>query len=480
MSYFGRFEYNFKETYMLSALMRADGSSRFADGHRWGYFPSVSAGWVISNESFLKGTTSLLDFLKIRGSWGQVGNEKIGDFFYSSTMAYTDPTNSTNTGYWYSYGFGSDKTSRSLGTKPARIPTPDITWETSQQLDFGFDAHFFKTRLQLAFDWYKKDTKNWLVGTDIPSSNGWDNQTINGGEVTNKGIEVSLNWNDHIGKFTYGVVASLAHNKNEVTAIQNSEKILHGSSNVLSQGTGEMFRAQVGYPIGYFWGLKTDGVIQNQTEADAWVRPQGAEHAGEKYYSDQQPGDLRWVDQNKDGVIDDKDKVMLGDPNPDYILGIQLNLGYNGFFFNVSGNGSFGQQIAKSYRSFADSYKNNYTTDVFNRWHGEGTSNKYPRLNSSPHRNVQYISDIYIQDGDYFRINNLTVGYDLKKVMKFLPVGEMRLYFTAKNLYTFTKYDGMDPEIGSNGGTNLNWAQGIDLGLYPSARTYLFGVSVKF
>jgi TonB-dependent starch-binding outer membrane protein SusC len=480
MSYFGRFEYNFKETYMLSAMMRADGSSRFSEGHRWGYFPSVSAGWVVSNESFLAQTSTWMDFLKIRGSWGQVGNENVSNFAYSSSIAYTDPETSTNTGYWYSYGYGSDKTQRDIGSEPARIPTPDISWETSQQLDFGFDAHFLKSRLQATFDWYKKDTKDWLVNTDIPSSNGKAKQLINGGQVTNKGIEISLNWNDNIGDFRYGATVSLAHNNNEVTDIKNSEKIIHGPSNVLSQGTGEMYRAQVGYPIGYFWGYKTAGVIQNEDEAAAWVAPAGASNAGEKYYDDQQPGDLRWVDQNQDGVIDDKDKVMIGDPNPDYILGLQLNLSYKGVFLSVTSNGSFGQQIAKSYRSFADSYKNNYTTDVFRRWHGEGTSTKYPRLSSSPHRNDQNISDIYIQDGDYLRISNLTVGYDIKQLVKALPVGEMRFYFTAKNLYTFTKYNGMDPEIGSNGGTSDNWAQGIDLGLYPAARTYIFGVSVKF
>lgn len=470
MSYFGRLSYNYKETLLFSAMLRGDGSSRFAKGNRWGYFPSVSAGYVITNEQFLSSQSNWLDFMKIRASWGQVGNERVGSFLYSSTMGYL---NSGNAFYNWSYGFGDDKTTRAIGSKPARIPNPDISWETSEQLNIGFDANLFKSRMSINFDWYKKDTKDWLVWTPIPAHNGHDGMTINGGNVSNKGVELALGWHDRAGDFSYGATVSVAHNKNEVTKIANSEGIIHGPSNVLSQGTGEIFRAQVGYPIGYFWGYKTDGVIQNQEEANAWVGP-----TGEKYFSNQKPGDLRWVDQNQDGAITDLDKVKIGDPNPDYILGIQLNFDYKGVFLNTTLNGAFGQQIAKSYRSFADSYQNNYTTDVFKRWYGEGTSNKYPIIESSPNRNTQNLSDLYIQDGDYLRISNLTVGYDLKKLVKQLFLSEAKIYFTAKNLYTFTNYDGMDPEIGY--GYDYSWASGIDLGLYPSARTYLIGVSLKF
>lgn len=471
MSYFGRVSYNYKETILFSAMLRGDGSSRFAKDHRWGYFPSVSAGYVLSNSPFMSSTSSFLNFLKLRASWGQVGNERVGSFLYSSTIAYLDDNNNF---YNWSYGFGDDKTTREIGSKPARIPNPDIGWETSEQLDFGFDANLFDSRLSASFDWYKKDTKNWLVWTDIPVHNGLSGVTVNGGQVTNQGVELALGWHDHVGEFHYGTSVSLAHNKNKITSINNSEGIIHGPSNVLSQGTGEIFRAQVGYPIGYFWGYKTDGVIQNEQEAEAWVGPDG-----NKYFEDQQPGDLRWVDQNKDGKINELDKVMIGDPNPDYILGVQLNAEYKGFSIDATFNGAFGQQIAKSYRSFADSYKNNYTTDVFKRWHGEGTSNKYPRLSSTPNRNSQNLSDLYIQNGDYLKISNVTVGYDLKQIFPKMFLKQARIYLTAKNLYTFTKYDGMDPEVGY-GSNDYSWASGIDLGLYPSARTYLMGVSLKF
>jgi TonB-linked SusC/RagA family outer membrane protein len=476
LSYFGRISYDYKETYLLSAMMRADGSSKFTEDNRWGVFPSVSVGWVMSNESFMQNTSNVVNFLKIRGSWGQVGNQNIRDFLYSSTMSYQNQWSY----YDAYYGFGS-KTDKEIGSYPARIPNPDITWETSEQLNIGFDAYFLNSKLQASFDWYKKDTKDWLVDAEIPTQNGIASMTINGGQVTNKGIELALTWNDNIGDFKYGVTTSLSHNKNEVTDIANSKGIIYGPQNVLSQGTSEIFRAQEGYPIGSFWGFVTDGIMQNEAEAAAWVRPEGAVDAGKPYYDDQKPGDLRFVDQNKDGVLNDNDKVMIGDPNPDYILGIQLNFDYKGLFLNATANGAFGQQIAKSYRSFADSYKNNYTTDILGRWHGEGTSNKIPRLNSAPHRNTQYISDLYIQDGDYLRISNITVGYDFKKLFKALPFVETRLYVTGKNLYTFTKYDGMDPEIGyGDSGSQYGWASGVDLGLYPSARTFLVGLSLKF
>ncbi|HEX3010288.1 MAG TPA: SusC/RagA family TonB-linked outer membrane protein, partial [Bacteroidales bacterium] len=476
LSYFGRLSYDFKETYLLSVMMRADGSSKFTEDNRWGIFPSVSAGWIVSNEAFMSSLTNTVNFFKLRGSWGQVGNQNISDFLYSSTMSYQNEWDY----YDAYYSFGS-KTVKQLGSYPSRIPNPDVTWETSEQLNFGFDAYFLTSKLQASFDWYKKDTKDWLVKADVPTQNGVSSMTINGGQVTNKGVELSLSWNDKVGDFKYGATVSMSHNKNEVTKIANSEGIIHGPSNVLSQGTGELFRAQVNYPIGYFWGYKTDGIIQDEAEAAAWVKPAGAEGAGERYYEDQQPGDLRWVDVNKDGLINDKDKVKIGDPNPDYILGIQLNFEYKGLFMNATANGAFGQQIAKSYRSFADSYKNNYTTDILDRWHGKGTSNKIPRLNSAPHRNTQNLSDLYIQDGDYLRISNVTVGYDLKKLFKVIPFSETRLYVTAKNLYTFTKYDGMDPEIGyGDSGSQYGWASGVDLGLYPSARTILVGLSLRF
>ena len=229
-----------------------------------------------------------------------------------------------------------------------------------------------------------------------------------------------------------------------------------------------MYRVQVGYPIGYFYGYKTAGVFQNWDEVNATAVK----------YAGAQPGDLIFVDTDGSGVIDENDRTMIGNPHPEYQLGFNFNLGYKGFDLNVATSGAFGLDIAKSYRSFADSPLQNYTTDVFGRWTGEGTSNKLPRLTAGSHTNWQNISDIYIEDGDYLKIQNVTLGYDFKKLLPKLPLGQARLYFTAQNLYTFTNYSGMDPEIGF--GNDKSWVTGIDLGYYPASRSYLVGVNLKF
>lgn len=462
-SFFGRVNYNYKETYMASATLRADGSSNFAKGNRWGYFPSVSAGWVVSNEAFMEDTKNWLDFFKVRASWGQNGNADISNFQYLSTIAFD-----TSNGYYFS----SDKKVQTVGGYADILANPDVTWETSEQLNIGFDSRFIDGRLGVVFDWYTKTTKDWLVTAPIPAVWGLNAPYVNGGDVQNKGIELALNWNDNVGDFSYGATVNFAHNKNEVTRIANSEGIIHGESNVLSQGTTEMYRAQVGYPIGYFYGYKTAGVFQNWDQVNNTVAK----------YAVAQPGDLIFVDTDGDNQITEADRTQIGDPNPDYTLGLNLNFSYKGFDLNITGVGAFGHQIAKSYRSFADSPLQNYTTEIFGRWTGEGSSNKLPRLTSGSHTNWQNISDIYIEDADYLRIQNVTFGYDFKKLFPKMPLGQARLYVTAQNLFTFTGYSGMDPEVGYGGDSSGDgrWAKGIDVGFYPSPRTYLVGVNLKF
>lgn len=469
MSYMGRLQYNYKEKYMMSATVRYDGSSNFAEGNRWGTFPSLSAGWILSEEDFMKDFSSIMNFAKLRASWGQNGNQAIPNFIYSSTLYYQNP------GYYY----GSVKPASNTGAIPARVPNPDVTWETSEQLNIGLDARFMDSRLGFTFDWYKKVTKDWLVMAPIQGTAGAAAPWVNGGDIENKGYEIMLSWNDRAGEFKYGATLSLASNKNEITRIANAEGVIHGPVDVLSQNTESVSRCEVGKPIGYFYGYQTDGILQNQQEVNAWVAPEGANNAGEKYFSDQRPGDVRFVDQNNDGVIDDEDKVMIGDPNPDFELGIQLNAEYKGFYMNTTLSGKFGMQVIRSYRSFADQFDQNYTTEVFGRWYGEGTSDRLPRLSSGSHRNTNYISDIYVHDADYLRINNLTLGYKFDKHLKDVSwVSNVKLYATFRNLYTFTSYEGMDPEVGY--GHDAGWASGIDLGLYPQARTVLFGISASF
>ncbi|MCC8198465.1 MAG: TonB-dependent receptor [Tannerellaceae bacterium] len=475
-SFFGRINYNYKETYMASVVLRADGSSNFARGNRWGYFPSVSAGWVMTNEPFMESVTNWMDFFKIRASWGQNGNCDINPFQYLATVSFDDAAG---------YSFGTQPTGNlSTGGYGDILPNTDVTWETSEQLDLGFDARFLSGRLGVAFDWYKKTTKDWLVAAPQLASYGTGAPYINGGDVQNKGVEIALNWNDHVGDFTYGINLNLTQNKNEVTRIANGEGIIHGPENVLSQGTTEMYRAEVGYPIGYFWGYKTAGIFQNQAQIDEYRA------AGNAVLDGAEPGDVIWVDTNGDGVITDDDKVMIGNPHPKVTMGLGLNFGYKGFDLSITATGAFGHQIAKSYRSFSDSRLQNYTTEIFGRWHGEGTSNKLPRLTSGSRPNWKNISDLYIENADYVKMQNITIGYDFKNLFPQMPLGQARLYFTAQNLFTITGYSGMDPEVGYSpegsatdaygNTTKDNWASGIDVGFYPSPRTFLVGVNLKF
>lgn len=460
LSYFGRVNYNFKETYMATLVMRADGSSNFAPGNRWGIFPSVSVGWVISNEKFMKSASFWLDFLKLRASWGQNGNQNIAGFQYLSNISFdTD------------YFFGTDKNTVTSGAYPSNLPNKDVTWEVSEQIDLGVDARFFDGRLSTALDLYRKDTKDWLLVAPVLGSFGTGAPYINGGDVRNQGVELGLTWRDQIGELSYGISGNIAYNHNEVTRIANTEGIIHGPANILGR-VAELYRAEVGYPIGYFWGYKTDGIFQNKQEVQSYKNSEG-----KVIMPEAEPGDLRFVDANDDGVIDDNDKGMIGDPNPDVTFGLSINLGYKGFDLSVATNGVAGNQIIRSYRAVNDNFQN-YGTDILDRWHGEGTSNTVPRVMMKASRNDLEISERYIENGSYWRIANVTIGYDFKKLFKNLPFTQARLYLTGQNLATLTKYKGLDPEVGY--GYDSNWASGIDIGSYPSARVIMIGVSLKY
>ena len=474
MSYFGRINYNFDEKYMLSAIMRADGNSKFAPGKRWGYFPSVSAGWVISNEKFMAKTVSWLDFLKLRAGWGQNGNaQTINNFQWQGAFAF-------NTSSYYTFNGNPDQ--YVSGAAPSRLPNEDLTWETSEQLNIGLDARFLSGRLGFTLDWYNKKTKDLLVAVPVDPTTGFSTQMKNAGTVENKGIELSLSWNDKIGKdFQYNVGWNMAYNHNEVTEVKSNQTYNNGGNDLLAQNTGYMARFEEGHPIGYFWGYKTEGVMQNEADVQAYLDKNcKGNAANSKQGTGIKPGDLKFVDVNGDGVVNDDDKTELGDPHPDVTMGITLGASYKGFDLSVTGFGAFGQQVARSFRKFTDGEFENFTTEVYDYWHGEGTSNKYPLLahmNAGP--NWQTISDIYIENASYFRLQNLTVGYDFTKIWKSSPFQQLRLYFAAQNLFTITGYKGMDPENGTAIGSD-SWVTGVDVGNYPQPRTYMVGVNVKF
>lgn len=474
MSYFGRVNYNFDEKYMLSAIIRADGNSKFAPGQRWGYFPSVSAGWVISNEKFMAKTVSWLDFLKLRAGWGQNGNaQTINNFQWQGAFAF-------DTSSYYTFNGNPDQ--YVSGAAPSRLPNEDLTWETSEQLNIGLDARFLNGRLGFTADWYNKKTKDLLVAVPVDPTTGFSTQMKNAGTVENKGIELSLSWNDKIGKdFHYNVGWNMAYNHNEVTEVKSNQAYNNGGKDLLAQNTGYMARFEEGHPIGYFWGYKTEGVMQNEADVQAYLDKNcKGNAANSKQGTDIKPGDLKFVDVNGDGVINDDDKTELGNPHPDVTMGISLGASYKGFDLSVTGFGAFGQQVARSFRKFTDGEFDNFTTEVYDYWHGEGTSNKYPLLaHMSAGPNWQTISDIYIEDASYFRLQNLTVGYDFTKIWKNSPFQQLRLYFAAQNLFTITGYKGMDPENGTAIGSD-SWVTGVDVGNYPQPRTYMVGVNVKF
>ena len=469
-SFFARLGWSWKDRYMVNATMRADGSSKFAKGHRWGYFPSVSAGWTLTEEDFMKSTASWLDFLKLRLSWGQVGNANINCYQYLA------PVTTYNTNYNFGATGGTD--AWVMGAYTERLANEKVKWETSEQYNVGLDARFLRQRLSLTLDGYIKSTKDWLVPAPILATAGTGGPVINGGDVKNKGIEVGLSWNDQIGKdFVYSVGANFAYNHNEVGNIPTLDGIIHGATNQIYQNAEEFYRAENGHAIGYFWGYKTAGLFQNQKEINDWIA------AGNGIYqADVKPGDVKYVDVNHDGVINASDKVDLGNGLPKYTFGFNFSLAWKGFDLSANFTGAAGFQIAQSYRDPSSSQAN-YSRRILKRWTGEGTSNEIPRVTYGDVGNWLF-SDLYLQDGDYIRLQNLTMGYDFKKLISWKGLSKMRLYFQVQNLFTLTKYDGMDPEIGSFNGTDGNssdsWVSGVDMGYYPHPRTFIVGLNLAF
>ena len=382
VSYFGRIGWNWQEKYMATATLRCDGSARFAEGHRFGWFPSISAGWVVTNEKFMEPVLKVMDYFKIRASWGQVGNQNIGNYMYLAPMAFDN--------YYYNFGTTLGSDGDQWGAVPTRLGNEDITWETSEQFDLGFDARFFNQRLNVNFDYYIKTTKDWLVQPPVLATVGTGAPYINGGDVKNTGVEIGLAWNDRIGKdFRYYVNVNGAYNKNKVGNIPNEDGIIHGATgSVLYDNSGEFYRASNGEPVGYFWGYKTAGIFQNEQDIKDWIA------AGNGVLqSDVQPGDVKYYDINHDGLIDEKDKVNLGNGMPDFTYGFSFGFDYKGIDFSVTANGQAGNKIVQALRNHA-AVKANYTTAILDRWTGEGTSNSMPRVTNT---NVNWqFSDLYI------------------------------------------------------------------------------------
>lgn len=327
--------------------------------------------------------------------------------------------------------------------------------------------------MDVNFDLYNKKNRDWLILAPILDIAGAGAPWINGGDITNKGVELALNYHNNIGDFNYSIGANGSYNHNEVGNIPTEDGIIHGETNQLYDNSSEFYRAQEGFPLGYFWGLQTAGVFQTEEDVNNYT------NSDQKIQPNASPGDLIYVDVNNDGLINELDKKMIGDPNPDYVFGISLSMDYKAFDFSALANGVAGNQIVQSYRNQSNAF-GNYTTAILDRWHGAGSSNTTPRVTEN-NKNWTTFSDRYIQDGDFLRISNVTLGYDFAKLNKNIFASQVRLYVSALNLYTFTKYNGMDPEVGYGISTDdYNFSSGVDVGYYPRPRTLLVGLNVKF
>lgn len=459
VSFFGRVNYAYDNRYMLTATVRRDGSSRFGPNNRFGTFPSVSVGWNVANESFLR-DVRWLDALKFRASWGQNGNENIGDFAYLATIST----------YGLGYSFGSQNANGSLavGAAPVKVVNPDLKWETSEQTDIGLDVRLFGC-LGLTFDYYVKKTKDLLVTTPVPLILGNSFPTANAGNVKNSGVEFAVDFQRQFGKWNIAVNGNISYNKNRVTYVGTDTGYVTGST---VQGiTGAVTRMEAGHAMSYFWGYKTLGIFQNQAEIDAWVNSKGVQ-----IQPDARPGDFRYQDTDDNGTIDDNDRVDLGNPFPKVTFGLNVNVSAYGFDLGITSAGQAGNKIFSVLRR-PDLTMSNYGAWVLDRWHGEGTSNSIPRVaHNDTNLNWTRPSDFYLRDGDFWRIRNITLGYTVNIPEKYY-LRKVRVFASVDNAFTFTKYDGYDPEVG-NGGSILG--SGIDRGVYPRPRTVSVGLNLTF
>lgn len=452
-SWFFRASYNYDERYMAQVTVRRDGSSRFGANNRWGTFPSFSLGWNLHKEPYIR-MPYWFNTAKLRFSWGQNGNDNIGDF------RYTVLTSSNN-----NYIFGEDE-NIIIGTKASGLANPDLKWETSTQTDIGIDLGFLSNSLTFTIDWFRKVTSGMLMEMNIPTYVGEAKPIGNVGIMNNSGVEMELGYKLSKGDWDFNVKGNLSYLRNRLIEYGNES----GWANLDSfQGTGAISRAENGMPFPFFYGYKTDGVFQNMDEVNSYVNSEGG-----LIMPDAVPGDVRFVDMDGDGKITADDRTCIGDGTPDWTWGLTLNLAWRGIDLSMLWQGTIGNDVYDATRR-NDISKTNLPAYMLNRWTGEGTSDKYPRFVLGDSVNWQS-SDLMVYDGSYLRLKNIQLGYTLPEhITRRIFISKLRVFVAAENLLTLTKYHGYDPEI-SSGGTSL----GIDYGVYPQARTFSFGVNVAF
>lgn len=453
MSYLGRATYNYADKYYLTATIRRDGSSRFGVGNKWGWFPSAALAWRISNENFLKDSKTINN-LKLRVGYGITGNQNIGNYAFASSY---------NT---YLYNFNNTYVSAVM---PTVLPNPYVKWEGQEQYNVGFDLDMFNNRISLIVDTYVKNTNDMLVPMSVPVTSGYSDvytPSINAGKIQNKGIEATLSTKNFVGEnFRWSTDAVFSYNKNNAVDINSKSPIITASGGLNST----FAQIMAGYPVNVFYGYVTEGVFQNQAEVNAHA----VQTPGSNPSTSTAPGDIRFKDLNNDGVINDKDRAIIGNPNPKFTFSLNNTFTYKNFDLTIFLQGSYGNDILNANRMYTESMSviQNQSTAVLGRWTGAGTSNDMPRaIFGDPNQNSR-VSDRYVEDGSYVKLKNINLSYTLPKGVFGENFKMVKIFVSAQNLVTWTKYSGFDPEVPVNG---------IDNGTYPLTRTVSFGLNVGF
>lgn len=449
-SLIGRANYSYKDRYLLTATVRRDGSSRFGEDKKYGTFPSASFAWRVSQEPFFK-NIGFFDDLKVRAGYGETGNQNIGNYGFASALT---------PGV---YSFNGTTVPIEILENPSN---PNLSWETIKQTNLGIDASFLNSRISLSVDAYLKNTTGMLVPYVLPISTGFTGTTeINAGKMQNKGIEVNINSRNLTGQLTWVTNFNISFNQNKILSLDQNASLFPGGSSIGLNGY--LAINEVGHPVNSFYGYVTQGIFQTYYD----VLAHAAQVNGSDIYNRTSAGDIRFKDLNGDGVINASDRTIIGNPNPKFIFAMSNNWSYKGIDLSINLQGVYGNQIfnANDITQEAMSGANNQVAYVLSRWEGPGTSNTVPRaIYGDPNENSR-ISDRYIEDGSYLRIKTLTLGYTLPRaLLQHAGIKTVRLYATAQNLYTFTKYTGVDPEVGANG---------IDLNVYPVTRTISLGLN---
>lgn len=441
LSFFGRASYNYQGKYLLTANIRTDGSSKLHPDKRWGVFPSVSAAWRLSAEPFMASAQDWLDDLKIRAGWGETGNQSgIGDYAY--LMRY-----STQRIEWFKAG-----QENALPTvRQSNLPTPDLTWETTRQFNVGVDFTAFRNRLTVNLDYYYKDTRDMLMHVTLPPGAAAANSIVrNEGEMINRGFELNLSsTNIRTNDFEWNTDFNISFNRNKLTALE-LQKVYYAAQTTDALHD-QVVRNEPGRPLGGFWGYISDGV-------------------------DPETGELIYRDINNDGKVTSSDKTYIGDPNPDFIFGLTNKLEYKGFMLSLFFQGSYGNDVYNASRMDTEGMYDgrNQSDRVLDRWRIPGQITDVPKANF----NIQN-STYFVEDGSFIRLKDLTLAYSFApEVISRIGLTQLRPFFTATNLFTITRYTGMDPEVNQWGGSGA--VQGIDWGTYPHSRNFMFGVNIEF